>query len=152
MGGASGCTRPAALFQCVWLCLPSLDSYQHYTSGKFTQKKLSYHNTANSYRTGFLSVLQSFHANPCITWPPTSGVNKATQDVSTPIHYHHCTVISYDRWSLRRSQWPAPRPKTWTVFTRSNTGIVGSNPTQCMDVWCVCVYAFILCLCCPVFR
>jgi hypothetical protein len=36
------------------------------------------------------------------------------------------------------------------VFARSDAGIVGSNPTQDMDVWCV--YAFILCLCCPVFR
>jgi hypothetical protein len=27
---------------------------------------------------------------------------------------------------------------------------VGSNSTQGMDVWCV--YVFILCLCCPVFR
>jgi hypothetical protein len=37
-----------------------------------------------------------------------------------------------------------------TVFARSDAGIVGSNPTQGMDVWCVC--AFILCLCRPVFR
>jgi hypothetical protein len=29
-------------------------------------------------------------------------------------------------------------------------GIVGSNLTKSMDVWCV--YAFILCLCYPVFR
>jgi hypothetical protein len=34
--------------------------------------------------------------------------------------------------------------KAWTVFARSNAGIVGSNPTQGMDV-CVCVYsAFVL--------
>jgi hypothetical protein len=35
------------------------------------------------------------------------------------------------------------RSKAWTVFARSNTGIVGSNPTQGMDVcvrlFCVCV-------------
>jgi hypothetical protein len=37
----------------------------------------------------------------------------------------------------------AERSKAWTVFTRSGAGIVGSNPTQGMDVWCV--YAFILC-------
>jgi hypothetical protein len=30
------------------------------------------------------------------------------------------------------------RSKAWDVFTRSNTGIVGSNPTQGMDV---CVYS-----------
>jgi hypothetical protein len=36
------------------------------------------------------------------------------------------------------------RSKTWTVFARSNAGIVGSNPTQGMDVYvrlfCVCVW------------
>jgi hypothetical protein len=42
------------------------------------------------------------------------------------------------------------RSKAWTVFARSDAGIVGLNPTQEMDVWCV--YVFILCLCCPVFR
>jgi hypothetical protein len=29
-----------------------------------------------------------------------------------------------------------------TVFARSEAGIVGSNPTQGMDVWCLCVCAF----------
>jgi hypothetical protein len=29
--------------------------------------------------------------------------------------------------------------KTYTVFTRSEAGIVGSNPIQGMDVWCLCV-------------
>jgi succinate dehydrogenase/fumarate reductase cytochrome b subunit len=36
------------------------------------------------------------------------------------------------------------------VLARSEAGIVGSNPTQGMDVWYV--YVFILCLCCLVFR
>jgi hypothetical protein len=44
----------------------------------------------------------------------------------------------------------AERSKAYTVFARSEAGIVGSNPTQCMDVWYV--YVFILCLCFPVFR
>jgi hypothetical protein len=43
----------------------------------------------------------------------------------------------------------AARSKAWTVFARLDAGIMDSNPTQGMDVWCV--YAFILCLCCPVF-
>jgi hypothetical protein len=30
----------------------------------------------------------------------------------------------------------AERSKTYTVFGRSEAGIVGSNPTQGMDVWC----------------
>jgi hypothetical protein len=37
----------------------------------------------------------------------------------------------------------AMRSKAWTAFARSNTGIMGSNPTQGMDVclrlFCVCV-------------
>jgi hypothetical protein len=38
----------------------------------------------------------------------------------------------------------AARSKVRTVFARSNAGVVGSNPTQGMDV-CVCVYsAFVL--------
>jgi hypothetical protein len=32
--------------------------------------------------------------------------------------------------------------KAWTVFARSEAGIVGSNLTKGMDVWCV--YVFIL--------
>jgi hypothetical protein len=35
------------------------------------------------------------------------------------------------------------RPKAWTLFSRSNTGVVGSNPTQgidiCVRLFCVCV-------------
>jgi hypothetical protein len=37
----------------------------------------------------------------------------------------------------------AAQPEATTVFARSNTGIMGSNPTQGMDVclclFCVCV-------------
>jgi hypothetical protein len=39
--------------------------------------------------------------------------------------------------------WPvtvAKRSKAYTVFARSEAGIVCSNPTQGMDVWCLCVY------------
>jgi hypothetical protein len=32
----------------------------------------------------------------------------------------------------------AERSKACTVFVRSKAGIVVSNPTQGMDVWCVC--------------
>jgi hypothetical protein len=31
----------------------------------------------------------------------------------------------------------AERSKAWTVFACSKTGIVGSNPAQGVDVWCV---------------
>jgi hypothetical protein len=33
------------------------------------------------------------------------------------------------------------RCKAWAVFARSNAGIVGSNPTQDMDVCIVCIYS-----------
>jgi hypothetical protein len=33
----------------------------------------------------------------------------------------------------------APQSKAWTAFSRSNIGILGSNPTQGMDV---CVRLF----------
>jgi hypothetical protein len=34
----------------------------------------------------------------------------------------------------------AERSKAWTVFARSEAGIVYSNPTQGMDVWYVYVF------------
>jgi hypothetical protein len=41
----------------------------------------------------------------------------------------------------------AVQSKAWNVFTHSNTGIVGSNPTWSMDVcvylFCVCVQSFV---------
>jgi hypothetical protein len=40
----------------------------------------------------------------------------------------------------------AARFKAWTVFARSNAGILGSNPTQGMDV-CVCVYSVFVLFC-----
>jgi hypothetical protein len=67
--------------------------------------------------------------------------------VTCPTHLillHFITVII--SWLIT----VAARSKAWTVFARSEAGIVGSNPTQGMDV--LCVYAFIPCLCRPVFR
>jgi hypothetical protein len=58
------------------------------------------------------------------------------QDVDMVMNLHPVTV--------------AEQSKACTAFTLSEAGIVGSNPTQVMDVWCV--YAFILCLCCLMFR
>jgi hypothetical protein len=47
---------------------------------------------------------------------------------------------------VKKTQVPnteATQSKAWTVFARSNTGILGSNPTRGMDVcarlFCVCV-------------
>jgi hypothetical protein len=55
--------------------------------------------------------------------------------------------------SINTQQEPvtvAARSRAKTVFAHPDSGILGSNPTQGMDIWCV--HAFILCLCCPVFR
>jgi hypothetical protein len=57
--------------------------------------------------------------------------------------------IDFKRLSLIGPVTVAECSKACTVFARSEAGIVGSNPTQGMDFWGV--YAFILCLCCPVF-
>jgi hypothetical protein len=38
------------------------------------------------------------------------------------------------------------RFKTRIVFARSDAGIVGSNPTHGMDVWCVCLRLFCVCV------
>jgi hypothetical protein len=43
----------------------------------------------------------------------------------------------------------AERSKACTVFARSEAGIMSSNPTQDMDVWCVCAFfcvCVVLCL------
>jgi hypothetical protein len=40
----------------------------------------------------------------------------------------------------------AERSKACTVFARSEAGFVGSNPTQVMDVWCVCTRLFCVCV------
>jgi hypothetical protein len=40
----------------------------------------------------------------------------------------------------------AARSKAWTVFARSNAGIVGLNPTRHMDV-CVCLFYVSVVLC-----
>jgi hypothetical protein len=36
----------------------------------------------------------------------------------------------------------AERSKAWTVFAHSEAEILHSDPTQGMDIWCVCVYIY----------
>jgi hypothetical protein len=40
----------------------------------------------------------------------------------------------------------AERSEACTVLARSESGIVGSNTTQGMDVWCVCAFFCVFCL------
>jgi hypothetical protein len=39
------------------------------------------------------------------------------------------------------------RSKAWTVFARSDAGIVGSNPTEDMDACIVCIYSEFVLFC-----
>jgi hypothetical protein len=61
-------------------------------------------------------------------------------------------VISHVILSVLYAEEPvtvAERSKACTVFARSEAGIVGSNPTQGMDVRCVCAFfcvCVVLCL------
>jgi hypothetical protein len=63
--------------------------------------------------------------------------------------------IPFSLWGVDESNLPrmvvvpatvAERSDSWTVFTRSNTGVVGSNPTWGMDV-CVWVYSVFVLSC-----
>jgi hypothetical protein len=60
------------------------------------------------------------------------------------IYKYSGTASQHD--SNRGSQLSLPftvavRSKTGTVFARSKAAIIGSNPTQGMDVYSVCVYS-----------
>jgi hypothetical protein len=73
-----------------------------------------------------------------------------TMSNSIHINMHHYKTINFVKcltilgkvWSTEPITVAAPS-KIWTVFARSDTEIVGSNPTQGMDVcvrlFCVCV-------------
>jgi hypothetical protein len=62
------------------------------------------------------------------------------------LQFKYCFVSGYTAVSYVISPWyslvtpitVAARSKTWTVFARSNTGIVGSNPTWDINI---CVYS-----------
>jgi hypothetical protein len=41
----------------------------------------------------------------------------------------------------------AAQSKAWTVFDRSNDGIMGSNPIQATDICIVCVYSVFVLFC-----
>jgi hypothetical protein len=61
----------------------------------------------------------------------------------------HGLPSSCSNYTWCRVQVPitvAARCKAWTVFARPSTGIVGSNPTQGMDV-CICVYSVFVLSC-----
>jgi hypothetical protein len=78
-----------------------------------------------------------------------------TKDISNTIQkrYRLNQIVGLHDGELRKTTWilepitVAARCEVWTVFARSDTGIVGSNHTRGVDV---CV--FIMCLSCSVCR
>jgi hypothetical protein len=62
------------------------------------------------------------------------------------VHYATATKSIIDAIYSDSPIAVAARSKAWTVFARSNTGILGSNPTQGMDV---CVLLFSVCVLIP---
>jgi hypothetical protein len=56
-------------------------------------------------------------------------------------------LIIYCCVKWKRPVMMAAWPKAWTVFARSNTGVMGLNPTRGMDVHvCLCCVCAILCV------
>jgi hypothetical protein len=49
-------------------------------------------------------------------------------------------VVPKEKKSSLEPVTVAERCKACTVFARSQVGIMGSNPTQVMDHWCLCMY------------
>jgi hypothetical protein len=56
-------------------------------------------------------------------------------------------INNFDHVFVNEPITVAARPKEWNIFTCSNIGIMGSNPTQGMDVYVrlFCVYV-VLCV------
>jgi hypothetical protein len=79
----------------------------------------------------------------CINTESSCSENNDVDHVSEDVHtsLDGQIKLSVDRILYGRSQWP--RSKAWNVFARSNAEIVGSNPTQGMDV---CLRLFRVCV------
>jgi hypothetical protein len=83
---------------------------------------------------------QRKHINYCARWPRgTCWWLTANHTLSS---YSGIGIIITEYNRVGRITVTA-RSKIWTVFARSNTGVVCSNPTRGTDVWvhlfCVCV-------------
>jgi hypothetical protein len=50
------------------------------------------------------------------------------------------TILKLNNFMTQSSVTVTERSKAYIVFALSEAGIVGSNPTQGMDLWCLCVY------------
>jgi hypothetical protein len=85
--------------------------------------------TSNNIKSSYITAVRfKFEGSPC-------------RNVYNSVDAFSLIIVSI--YTLRPVK-VAAQSKAWTIFARSDAGIVGSNPTQGMDV--CCVYAFILCL------
>jgi hypothetical protein len=67
-------------------------------------------------------------------------INTFSTDLGLMLIHANATVSNPYEWPITA----ASRFKAWTVFARSNTAVVGSNPTRGMDI---CVYSFFVLPC-----
>jgi hypothetical protein len=82
--------------------------------------------------------------------PSAPHVSRSSLVVKLYCNMYHdptgnCILIFQTHYNLTTYKFLEPitvaaRSKVWTAFARWNAGIVGSNPTQSMDV-CMCVYS-----------
>jgi hypothetical protein len=101
-------------------------------SGKWTLSKL-----LKEFHASVLGLPQFWgfwYHSDFVLIPLTSVIQKTRiTPVYTPAHSNLLKLISKLPITV------AARSKAWTVFVRSNAGIVGSNPTQDIDV-CLCLF------------
>jgi hypothetical protein len=72
-----------------------------------------------------------------LAFPPLSYMHSSSPLACYIPCPSHPPSLGHSNYTWRRVQVPitvAAQSKAWTVFARSNTGIVGSNPTWGMDV------------------
>jgi hypothetical protein len=77
-----------------------------------------------------------------LTFIPISQLNNILKFLG-PFSLANVIIVKNQVLSMREPITVAARSKAWTVFSHSNTGIVGSNSTQgtdvCLRLFCVCV-------------
>jgi hypothetical protein len=122
---------------------------------KFTNIPMCYgllHNAAkNKTRRLYSLSLAEPAPSPrerCRTNPDLITQHTGTSKCAVPYRITMSTLTTLFPYIifLRKPSTVATRSKAWTVFARSNTGIVGTNPTRVMDV-CVCLFCVCVVLC-----
>jgi hypothetical protein len=136
--------RAGKLLTKLWHLLCKHNRWRYGTIGpNIVQHKLFYSGDVEP-ETRFWS--RTGHRGALIVFPFLSlFVRSGDSDLRMPLPFFFChfvILISYysTLYDLVVIRVAAPS-KAWTVFARSNAGIVGSNPIQGMDVCIVCVYS-----------